>query len=192
MPITQPPPPKSDPRLQDALNQLRSLMMKGENLEAWATQPRINALTHRRFLIAATSVRFIALYRGLFSGYEMRDLPWQDLREVRIRMSSSGADLTLIASPHPSRGLKWPRYSYLRFLGFLKDETREVYRLCQAYEQAWREKLRIRELEEMRAQSGSKASDPVTRLLQAKQLLDAKLISDAEYEAIKARVVGDV
>jgi hypothetical protein len=77
-------------------------------------------------------------------------------------------------------------------LGFLKDETREVYRLCQAYEQAWREKLRIRELEEMRAQSGSKASDPVTRLLQAKQLLDAKLISDAEYEAIKARVVGDV
>ncbi|TLZ04766.1 MAG: SPFH domain-containing protein, partial [Gammaproteobacteria bacterium] len=32
--------------------------------------------------------------------------------------------------------------------------------------------------------------DAVRRLREAKQLLDAKLITDAEYEAIKAKIVS--
>jgi hypothetical protein len=86
-----------------------------------------------------------------------------------------------------------------------------VYRLCQGHDQAWREKRRIRELEEMRAQSGgiqfaagagapaassagaaAAGDDAVSRLQQAKKMLDEKLISDSEYEAIKARVIGNV
>jgi hypothetical protein len=35
-------------------------------------------------------------------------------------------------------------------------------------------------------------ADPVTRLQQAKQMLDRQLNTDAEYEAIKARVIGTV
>jgi hypothetical protein len=33
-------------------------------------------------------------------------------------------------------------------------------------------------------------SDAVRRLQEAKQLLDARLISDAEYEAIKAKIIS--
>jgi hypothetical protein len=33
-------------------------------------------------------------------------------------------------------------------------------------------------------------SDAVRRLQDAKQMLDAKLITDAEYEAIKAKIVS--
>ena len=61
----------------------------------------------------------------------------------------------------------------------------------------------MRELEELRARSGGiqvtsgavmgasgTDADAVRRLQEAKQLLDAKLITDAEYEAIKAKIVS--
>jgi hypothetical protein len=35
-------------------------------------------------------------------------------------------------------------------------------------------------------------ADPVKRLQQAKQMLEQKLISDSEYEAIKAKIVNTV
>jgi hypothetical protein len=72
-------------------------------------------------------------------------------------------------------------------------------------EQAWREKRRVRDLDELRAQSGgvniggpltgaaaglaSAGGDPTERLRKAKQMLDDGLITDTEYESIKARVV---
>jgi hypothetical protein len=168
------------------------------------------ALTHRRIIIAATTGRFIALARHLFSGFDMADLRWQDLKDAQLRVGIFGSDLTLSASTTSdlAGGASAPRF--LAYRGFINDQTRQVYRLCQTHEQAWREKRRIRELEEMRAQSGGiqlapgavgsgfsgslipDTSDPVTRLQQAKQMLDAKLISDTEYEAIKARVVGNI
>ena len=63
----------------------------------------------------------------------------------------------------------------------------------------------MRELEELRARSGGiqvsgaggyppsgagVQSDAVRRLQEAKQMLDGKLITDAEYEAIKAKIVS--
>jgi hypothetical protein len=77
-----------------------------------------------------------------------------------------------------------------------------VYRICQGQDQAWREKRRVRELEELRARSGGiqvaaapmgqaiAGEDAVRRLQEARQLLEAKLITDAEYEAIKAKIVS--
>jgi len=80
--------------------------------------------------------------------------------------------------------------------------------VCQAQDQAWREKRRVRELEELRARSGGiqfgapgtgagPASPPsggqddaVARLERAKAMFDKGLISDAEYEALKARIVN--
>jgi hypothetical protein len=38
--------------------------------------------------------------------------------------------------------------------------------------------------------TGGADSDSVRRLQEAKKLLDAKLITDAEYEAIKAKIVS--
>jgi hypothetical protein len=38
--------------------------------------------------------------------------------------------------------------------------------------------------------SGTGDSDAVRRLQEAKQLLDARLITDSEYEAIKAKIVS--
>ncbi len=76
-----------------------------------------------------------------------------------------------------------------------------MYRTCQAQDQSWREKRRVRELEELRARSGGiqlppasaasgESSNAARRLQEARQMLDARLISDAEYEAIKAKIVS--
>ena len=37
--------------------------------------------------------------------------------------------------------------------GLRKAQAQAVYRICQAQDQAWREKRRVRELEELRARS---------------------------------------
>jgi hypothetical protein len=89
----------------------------------------------------------------------------------------------------------------LIFEGLRKDQAQGVYRMCQGQDQAWREKRRVRELEELRARSGgiqvssgggggAAQSDAVRRLQEAKQMLDQRLITDSEYEAIKAKIVS--
>ena len=196
-----------EPSLQRPLEYLRSVLIPTETLEAWAVQHRLFALSHRRVLVAATSGRLIMITRHLISGFDVSDIRWQDLEEVTLRVGIFAADLAIRAgkaSDLASQGSTGSRR--LDFLGLRKSQAQAVYRICQAQDQAWREKRRVRELEELRARSGGiqvssgptpmtsgaggGGSDAVRRLQDAKQMLDAKLITDAEYEAIKAKIVS--
>ena len=197
--------PTSDPDVRAAAEHLRSIMIASETLEAWALQRRIFALSHRRMLVAATSGRLIAIRRRLIGGFDVEDIRWQDLEEVTLRVGIFGADLSVRAGKAAdlaSQGAAGSRR--LDFAGLVKSQAQAVYRICQAQDQAWREKRRVRELEELRARSGgiqvssgpnpsmgaAGTSDAVRRLQDAKQMLDARLITDAEYEAIKAKIVS--
>jgi hypothetical protein len=193
-----------EPDVRSAARHLRSVMIPSETLEAWAVQRRIFSLTHRRVLVAATSGRLISIARRLIGGYDVEDIRWQDLEEVALKVGVLGADLSVRAGKAAdlaSEGAGGSRR--LEFAGLRKEEAQAVYRVCQAQDQAWREKRRIRELDELRARSGGihlaspmaggapgVVADPVRRLQEAKQMLDARLITDAEYEAIKARIVS--
>jgi hypothetical protein len=187
-----------------ALEHLNSVLVKGETLEAWTIQRRLFALTHRRILIAATSGRFIKIQRGLLGGFEMIDFRWQDLGDARIKVGVFGADI--FVKIFSSSDLAISENSALELIlnGFRKEGTEQIYRLVQAHDQSWREKRRIRELEELRAksggitlgnssgiqQAGNTSEDAVSKLQQAKQMLDNKLITDSEYESIKARLIS--
>jgi len=181
-----------------ALATLRGLLTAGETLEAWAVQHRLYALTHRRACIAATSGRFISLTRRLLGGYESADIRWQDLRETRIGAGILAADLTLVAQTSSDLNIGSEINRVWTFSGLCKDQAQAIYRICQQHDQVWREKRRIRELEELRAKSGgvqigpgqSEESEPTRRLRQAREMLDAKLISDSEFESIKAKIVS--
>lgn len=194
-----------EPGLKRALESLRSVLIPSETLEAWAVERRVFALAHRRHIVAATSGRLIALTRPLLGGYAVTDIRWQDLEDVRIKVGILGASLTVRAgkaSDLASQGGEANRE--LHFEGLRKDQAQAVYRICQAQDQSWREKRRIRDLEELRAKSGGfqiggvaaaaggadTHGDMVRRLQEAKQMLDSRLITDAEYEAIKARIVA--
>ncbi len=192
--------------LDKPLGDLRSVLIAGESIEAWAIQRRMFALTHRRVLVAATSGRLIVITRPLIGGFDLVTVRWQDLEEVTLRVGVFGADLGIRAGKATdlaSLGTQGAQRVELK--GLRKDQAQAVYRICQAQDQAWREKRRVRELEELRARSGgiqvmagapvgatptAAGDDAVRRLQEAKRLLDAQLITDAEYEAIKAKIVS--
>src|ERR1700675_3456208 len=197
----------SDSGLRDALATLQGLLTADETLEAWAAQHRLFAIAHRRVCIAATSGRFISLNRRLLGGYESADIRWQDLKETRISAGILAADLTLVAQSSSDLNIGSEVNRVWTFAGLRKDQAQAMYRICQQHDQVWREKRRIRELEELRAKSGGvqigggatayggaeiagQESEPARRLRQAREMLDAKLISDSEFESIKAKIVS--
>jgi len=186
------------------LAQLRSVLIAGETLDAWVIQRRVYALTHRRVLIAATSGRLIVVTRRLLGGFEVTSVRWQDLEEVTLRVGMLAAELSVRAGKATDlASMGAAGAQRVEFQGLRKEQAQAVYRICQAQDQAWREKRRVRELEELRARSGGIQvmsapaaaaagfeGDAVRRLQEAKQLLDARLITDSEYEAIKAKIVS--
>jgi len=188
--------------LERPLAQLRSVLIPGETVEAWAIQMRLFALLHRRLLIAATSGRLVVVSRKLLGGFDVTTIRWQDLEEVTLRVGMLSADLAVRAGKSTDlASLGASGSQRVEFRGLRRSEAQAVYRICQSQDQAWREKRRIRELEELRARSGgiqvspgslgaAAETDAVRRLQEAKQLLDAHLISDAEYEAIKAKIIS--
>ena len=193
-----------DQRLNKALEHLNSVLVSGETLEAWAIQRRLFALIHRRILVAATSGRFIQIKRGLLGGYDMTDFRWQDLGDAKIKVGIFGADIYMKTFGSTDLAISKDSDQVLVFEGFRKDQAEQIYRLAQSQDQSWREKRRIRELEELRAksggvtigtntgtqQTGNASEDASTKLEQAKQMLEKKLITDSEYESIKARIIS--
>ncbi|MBA3318665.1 MAG: SHOCT domain-containing protein [Gemmatimonadales bacterium] len=190
------------------LDAIRSLLIPGERLESTAVQRRLFALTHRRLVLSATSGRLIALQRGLVSGYTVQDVRWQDLREAQLQVGVFGATLTVTADQSNDLAGAGGATRALSFIGLRKDQAQEVYRACQFQEQAWREKRRVRELEELRAKSGGvhlggmtgmaaaggedAPRSPQARLQRAKEMFDQGLLNDAEYEQVKARILGEL
>ena len=95
-------------------------------------------------------------------------------------------------------------------LGIDSVQARRIYAFAQAQDQPWREKNRIREIEELRAKSGgitlngaggavgapavapTGAADMTKKLKEAKELLDCGAISDVEFETIKARYLNNM
>ena len=197
-----------DARVQKAIAEFQSLLVPEETLDAYAVQRRIFAMGHRRTLVCATSGRFIGMTRGLFGGFNPDTVRWQDIKDVRIHVGMLGADLTISALATPDLAVAG-QTRFLTFVGLRKQQAEAVYRICQSQEQAWREKRRVRELEELRAKSGGiqvgmgagdmggvsrtvTADSAAARLAQAKEMFDKKLITDSEYESLKARIVGNL
>ena len=196
-----------DANVIKSLEHLKTVIIGGESLEEWAIQRRLFALIHRRVLIAATSGRFIVIKRGLFGGFAMTDFRWQDLGDINLNVGIFGADLSI--KKFGSTDLAMNKYSstLISLTGFRKEQTQNIYRLAQAHDQSWREKRRIRELEELRAKSGGfniggtqpnvqqttqTQEDSIERLKKAKEMLENKLITDSEYESIKARIISGI
>jgi hypothetical protein len=188
--------------LEKAYGSLDSMLVAGEKIQSTAVQRRLFALLHRRSVVAATTGRLIGLDRGLIGGFTPVDIRWQDIKSAHIKAGIFGSTLRVTALTMPDLAIGGAVRPF-EFSGLRKDEAQSIYRICQAQEQAWREKRRLRELEELRAKSGgfqgslggdgssaSATEDPVERLKKAKSMLEAGLISDSEFETIKARVVS--
>ncbi|KJK17742.1 hypothetical protein UB46_34610 [Burkholderiaceae bacterium 16] len=199
----------SEPSIRKALSHLDSMLVPNEVARCYAVQRRLFALLHRRVMVAATSGRLIGISRGLIGGFTPVDIRWQDLKTANVKVGIFGSDITITALTQPDLASGGAVRTF-QFTGLRKADAQAVYRACQAEEQAWREKRRLRELEELRAKSGgfqgsssrempsagsapgSDKSDLASRLKRAKEMLDSGLISDSEYETIKAKVISEI
>lgn len=195
---------KKSGRIARAIEKLRSVLTTGEVVREGVFQLRLWALTHRRSLVATTNRRIIFFRRGLLGGFDMTDFQWQDVKNAHIKEhffpAYIGADL-IIDSADGRR---------MKMAGLNSDKARKIYAFAQEQEQAWREKNRIREIEELRAKSGgitlngaggpiaaasaaaAYAEDMSKKLKEAKELLDCGAISDVEFETIKARFLNNI
>jgi hypothetical protein len=201
-------PHEDDSRLSEAVQHLTALLVPGESLVAYAVQRRFFALTHRRVLVAATTGRLIRIERGLLGGYSPVDMRWQDIENAHLRVGIFGADLTITSRGNQDLASSGRTAGVITALGLRKQQAEQVYRAAQAQEQSWREKRRVRDLDELRAKSGGiqlgamggggggggaaggdAADDPMVRLQRAKEMLAGGLITDSEYESIKAKIV---
>ena len=189
----------AEERARKAEATLKSTLMTAEQVTAQAVQHRVFALFRRRMVIAITSSRILTVQRGLLGGFKMADMQWKDLKDVRIEENIlegfCGANLAFDSLVQGYAGIAVP--------GVPSGPASEMYAKAQYEEQAWEEKRRIRGLEETRAASGGvtigaqgnglggEGGDRIVEeIRKAKELLDAGAVSDAEFQEMKAKILG--
>jgi len=189
---------RGEARAQKAHVKLQGTLMKDEVVIASGLQQRLFALFSRRMLVAITSSRLIEIRRSLLGGFDMKDYQWKDLRDASISENIIpnifGAKLDLIVRSGSAN---------IAIDGLPSPVASTIYSHAQAQEQEWEEKNRIRDLEEKRAMSGasvvnvggqgvpkSDEGDLFASLEKAKKLFDTGVISDAEYQELKAKIIS--
>jgi hypothetical protein len=199
---------------------LQTVLINDEGVRSIASQIRLYALLHRRVVAASTSGRLIVLTRRLLGGYSMFDLRWQDIKSARITVGMLSSSLHVQYSSNLSdTAMDEGDSRTVTVSGLTTPEAQALYRDCQSEDQAWREKRRVRSIEEMRAKAGgvqvatglypggstlppvrpleltrSDSSEPAEalrdKLIKAQELRSQGLITDSEYETIKARIIS--
>ena len=174
-------------------------LMTGETVIARALQHRVFALFRRRTAIAITSSRILTVQRGLLGGFKMADMQWKDLKDARLEQNI----LDAICGSNLAFDSLLLGYAGIAVDGVPSEAASGMYAKAQYEEQAWEEKRRVRGLEETRAASGGVtigASDGtgggasgdrmVEEIRKAKELLDSGAVSDAEFQEMKAKILG--
>jgi hypothetical protein len=187
--------PGNEADLERPLSQLRAVLIPGEALEACALQLRLFALTHRRLLIAATR-RLIVLRRGS-SAATASAIRWQDLEEVTL---PSGCERRSGAARRQATDLtSWA----LGRIGWSSPGSpgaaQAVYRICRCRTDSARSAACVNSREAARSGGDQVSTRAGARRRRASWTRcggcgrpsgswDARLITDAEYEAIKAKI----
>lgn len=178
--------------LQRVAVEVSKILTPNEEILYIARQGNV-ALSLRKDSVVATSNRVIAYRPGLLGRVVFQDFLWQDVEDAKISQGFLSTEFTVTTAQGEP----------LVVGGLDKDQAKRLYAICQQMEQEWREKRRVREMEEARARSGgvylgsvegagAQAEDPVAKLGRAKKMLEQGLISEAEYESVKAKILSSM
>ena len=191
IPVQQIDPEQDRAMLAKVAGDVRTILTPNEEILYVALQ-NVTALSLKKDSVVATNNRVIFYRPSVLGRVNFADYLWEDVRNVAIKEGFLAADLTveLIDGRVDQAG------------NLDKSQIRRLYAICQQKEQEWREKRRVRDLEEARAKSGgiqmsvpqaaggAPTEDPVQKLARAKAMLDQGLISEAEYETLKAKIIA--
>jgi uncharacterized protein YaiL (DUF2058 family) len=176
------------------IEKVRGILTQDEAIEGIAVQLSIAGL--RPDAVVVTNKRFI-LYHPSLLGVSFEDYLWRDLFDVRLSEGILGGTLSFTA-----RG-KRQQVDKLD-----KTEARTVYRIAQLREQEAAEIRRQRQMQEDQARAGhfviggtptaagatsaATADDPMAKLTKLKNMLDAGLITQEEYDKKKADILANM
>ncbi len=158
------------------------------------------AISPKKDGVAVTSNRIIFYRPAILGRFNFADYQWQDISKVHIKQGMMSTDFVVETVKGATDTV--PTLD--------KEQARRAYSIAQQYELEWREKRRVRQMEEDRAKAGGVfvgtqsptaavqgatpapqvAEDPVEKLAKAKKMVEAGLISEAEYEAVKAKILA--
>ena len=179
--------------LRAIAEEVRSVLTANESIQYIAYQAW-TALGQKRDAVAATNNRMIVFQRHRLRGFDFHDFLWEDVANVKINQNTLSSSLECTLTNGDT----------YRTSNLVKDQARTLYTICQQKEQEWRERRRVRKMEEERARAGgtqitlpeggdvgptAPAEDPVAKLAKAKEMFDKEIISEAEYETLKANIL---
>jgi len=181
---------------------IEAMLMPDESIVASIVEYRAMALFRRRLSIVITTSRMISVRRKVLGGYRMLDKQWKDLSNAQMdenifpALFGTSLDFTFFEPAGSSIGIG----------GGNPDDAAKIYKYSQSQEQAWEEKRRIRGMEENRsfaginlgglfqAAGGSSDVSPTdaiaNEITSAKSLLASGVISDAEFQEIKSKILS--
>lgn len=175
---------------------LSQLLTRGEEPLYIAVQdPLVLDLTPE--IIVLTNRRFLHYKPDLFGRAKFTDYIWRDLRSVEMEENVFRAAITFAAADG----------EHIRVDNMDKKQARRVYSIAQQMEENVREELRLRQMEEKRAEAGgiylpggassmsagttaAPSEEPLQALSKLKQLMEAGLITPDEFETKKKEILA--
>jgi len=174
------------------LAKVNDLLIKGETVDYVCVQrkpvitisPDAIILTNRRFIVA----------RPKLTGFTFQDILWRQVHDVHLSEQMLGATISCLLVGGQKVSLD----------SLPKKQARRVYAYAQEIEERMIEERRERSLEEKRAgaggvtvqtafaapsQAAAPQEDPIAQLTKLKQMLDAGLIGQAEFDTKKAEIL---
>lgn len=190
-------------------NRVHKLLTAGELILDAAKQSAWASLFFPDYVIVTTR-RILICRLGVFGSVNFVDHLWQDVADVRVDAGMVTATVVVTAKCRKPDDSCEPVTSTCT--GLEKQPALQLYAKAQEIEQQWREKQRLRKMEEDRAKvggiymqtpfampnvvAGITQSAPLQsveeRLARLKRLIEQGLITDAEYEARKAQIISEL
>lgn len=146
-------------------------------------------------VVVLTNRRFIDYRPNMMGRATFKDYIWRDLRDATLTEHMMRATLTMKAADGET----------IQIENLVKAQARRLYAIAQEMEENVREELRLRQMEEKRAEAGgivlqqtgapggstaAPTEEPLQALSKLKQLMEAGLVTQEEYEAKKAEILS--
>jgi len=179
---------------------ISEILTRNEEIAYIAVQKKPLNLNLSPDCIVLTTRRFIVYHPRVFGQVEFEDYIWRELKDAQIKEGIVGATFTISTV----------RGEQFTIEHLPKAQARRLYSYAQEMEENVLEERRLRAMEETRAAAGGvmiqgmpqapsplmqapvapARPDPVEQLSKLKQMLDAGLITAAEYEAKKSDILS--